>query len=42
MSTLPLPCPTLRKPPAPAQFNFITGGLDVFPEQLDLGLPEPE
>jgi len=34
------PLPTLRKPPTPAQHNFITGSLDVHPEQLDLDLPE--
>jgi CRISP-associated protein Cas1 len=28
-----------RKPPAAAQWNWITGGLDVEPEQLELGLP---
>ena len=28
-----------RKPPAAAQWNWITGGLDVAPEQLELGLP---
>jgi len=29
----------LRKPPAAAQYNWITGGVDVVPEQLDLPLP---
>jgi CRISPR-associated protein Cas1 len=28
-----------RKPPTPAQYNWITGGLDVAPEQLELALP---
>ncbi len=30
-----------RKPPAAAQFNWITGGFDVAPEQLALDLPPP-
>lgn len=29
----------LRKPPASAQYNWITGGVDVVPEQLELPLP---
>ena len=28
-----------RKPPAPAQYNWITGRLDIVPEQLELPLP---
>jgi CRISP-associated protein Cas1 len=28
-----------RKPPVAAQYNWITGGTDVAPEQLELGLP---
>jgi len=28
-----------RKPPSPAQFNWITGGYDIEPEQLELPLP---
>src|SRR5208283_1817510 len=36
----PFPLPTLRRPPTAAQHNFITGSLDVIPEQLDFGLPE--
>src|SRR5437867_10558085 len=28
-----------RKPPAAAQYNWISGDLDVIPEQLDLPLP---
>ena len=28
-----------RKPPAAAQWNWITGGLDVRPEQLELPMP---
>ena len=28
-----------RKPPASAQYNWITGGVDVAPEQLELPLP---
>jgi len=39
MSALPSPLPTLRKPPAAAQFNWVTGGLDVIPEQIELPLP---
>jgi len=30
-----------RKPPAPAQFNWITGGFDTPVEQLELPLPPP-
>ena len=31
---------TLRKPPgSTAQYNWITGGVDVVPEQLELPLP---
>src|SRR5580658_1929235 len=40
MATLPARLHSLRKPPTPAQYNFISGSLDVTPEQLDLGLPE--
>jgi len=29
----------IRKPPASAQCNWITGGVDVVPEQLELPLP---
>lgn len=37
---LPAFAPTLsRKPPAPAQYNWITGGLDVAAEQLELPFP---
>jgi len=32
------PFPIPRKPPAAAQFNWITGALDVTPEQMDLPL----
>src|ERR1700676_1048707 len=28
-----------RKPPSAAQYNWITGAVDVVPEQLDLPLP---
>lgn len=31
-----------RKPPAPAQYNWITGGLDVLVEQLELPLPRED
>jgi hypothetical protein len=31
---------SLRKPPTPAQYNFITGSIEIIPEQLDLELPE--
>ncbi len=34
----PLPLAIPRKPPAAAQFNWITGALDVTPEQIDLPL----
>jgi CRISPR-associated protein Cas1 len=30
---------SLRKPPAAAQYNWITGGVDVLPEQIELPLP---
>jgi CRISPR-associated protein Cas1 len=36
------PLRTLRKPPASAQFNWITGHLDIPPEQLILPLPPPD
>ncbi len=40
MATLAsFPLPTPRKPPAVAQFNWITGRLDIPPEQLILPLP---
>ena len=42
MSALPASLPlswTPRKPPAVAQYNWITGGIDVVPEQLELPLP---
>src|ERR1039457_3102310 len=29
----------IRKPPASAQYNWITGGVDVAPEQMELPLP---
>jgi hypothetical protein len=28
-----------RKPPISAQYNWITGGVDIVPEQLELPLP---
>jgi len=31
-----------RKPPVAAQWNWITGGLDVRPEQLELPMPPVE
>jgi CRISP-associated protein Cas1 len=31
--------PYLRKPPAASQFNWITGRLDITPEQIELPLP---
>ena len=31
--------PISRKPPITAQYNWITGGVDVIPEQLELPLP---
>lgn len=34
--------PFLGKPPAPAQFNWITNRLDITPEQLHLALPPPD
>lgn len=34
--------PALRKPPAAAQFNWVTGGYDLAPEQLELDLPPVE
>src|SRR3954454_2094483 len=37
MSALPSPLPSLRKPPA-AQYNWISGDLDITPEQIDLPL----
>jgi CRISPR-associated protein Cas1 len=42
MSALPLPYPLLRKPPASAQYNWVTGHLDVAIEQMVLPLPPPE
>jgi CRISP-associated protein Cas1 len=41
MAALPFPIrdEVPRKPPAAAQYNWITGGTDVAPEQLELGLP---
>lgn len=39
MSALFLPLPVPRKPPAAAQFNWITGVHDVTPEQIELPLP---
>ncbi len=42
MSALPSTLPfswTPRKPPAAAQYNWITGGIDIVPEQLELPLP---
>ncbi len=39
MSALPTPLPNLRKPPAAAQFNWLTNRLDITPEQLALPLP---
>src|SRR5690348_10180978 len=33
------PFPIPRKPPVAAQFNWITGALDIKPEQIDLPLP---
>lgn len=33
------PLPTPRKPPALAQYNWVTGHLDIPPEQLILPLP---
>jgi hypothetical protein len=31
-----------RKPPVSAQFNWISGGYEVVPEQLDLDMPAPD
>ena len=31
-----------RKPPASAQFNWISGGYDVVPEQLEFDMPVPD
>jgi CRISPR-associated protein Cas1 len=40
MSAKPLPFPgPPRKPPTAAQFNWLTGQMDVVPEQLELALP---
>lgn len=39
MSALPSPLFVPRKPPTPAQYNWITGELDVTPEQIALPLP---
>jgi CRISPR-associated protein Cas1 len=39
MAALPSPLSVSRKPPTPAQYNWITGGLDVTPEQIALPLP---
>jgi CRISP-associated protein Cas1 len=39
MSAFPSPLPIPRKPPTPAQFNWLTGNLDIAPEQLALPLP---
>lgn len=39
MSALVLPLPSLRKPPVAAQYNWISGNLDITPEQMDLPLP---
>ncbi len=38
-AAFPSPLLSLRKPPAAAQFNWLTGGLDVIPEQMELSLP---
>jgi CRISPR-associated protein Cas1 len=37
-----LPLPSLRKPPAAAQHNWITGKLDILPEQLELPIERPD
>lgn len=42
MSALPSPLSPLRKPPTPAQYNWITQTLDRTPEQLELPLPPVE
>ncbi|MBV8811529.1 MAG: CRISPR-associated endonuclease Cas1 [Acidobacteriaceae bacterium] len=39
MSAQLSPLPSLRKPPAAAQFNWITGTVDITPEQIELPLP---
>ena len=39
MSALASPLPLVRKPPTPAQYNWITGNLDIAPEQIELPLP---
>jgi len=39
MSALPSPLPLPRKPPAAAQYNWVTGNLDIAPEQIELSLP---
>jgi CRISPR-associated protein Cas1 len=39
MSALPSPLLIPRKPPAPAQYNWITDGFDIAPEQIALPLP---
>lgn len=39
MSALSFPLPVPRKPAAAAQFNWITGTLDILPEQIELPLP---
>ena len=39
MSALPSPLSIPRKPPTPAQYNWITGNLDIEPEQIELPLP---
>lgn len=41
MSALPSPLPIPRKLPTPAQYNWVTGKLDVAPEQIELPLPPP-
>jgi CRISPR-associated protein Cas1 len=42
MSAIPLSLPSLRKPPALAQYNWVTGHLDIHPEQFILPLPPPD
>ncbi len=39
MSALPSLLPIPHKPPAAAQYNWISGNLDITPEQIDLPLP---
>jgi len=39
MSTLPSLLALPRKPPTPAQYNWISGSVDVAPEQIELPLP---